>query len=92
MFGFNGHKLGNFELKLPALIPKLSYLCQQDANFARKGFAKIVEVFGRSAVVVGIWAAFIGGHALKVCGDGLNGDWDYGFLTNVPVRVETRAA
>lgn len=84
MFGFNSHKLGNFELKLPALIPKFSYLCQQDANFARKGFAKIVEVFGRSAVVVGIWAALIGGHTLKVCSDGLSEDWDYGFLTNVP--------
>jgi hypothetical protein len=41
---------------------------------------------GRSAVVVGIWAALIGGHTLKVCSDGLSEDWDYGFLTNVPVR------
>lgn len=76
MFGFYGHKLGNFELKLPALISKFSYLCQQDANFAREGFAKIVEVFGRSAVVVRIWAAFIGGHVLRVCGDGLK--WGLG--------------
>jgi hypothetical protein len=39
-------KGGCVQLKLPALIPKFSYLCQQDANFARKGFAKIVEVSG----------------------------------------------
>lgn len=28
VFGFHGHKFGNFKLKLPALISELSYLCQ----------------------------------------------------------------
>lgn len=39
-------KGGCVQLKLPALISKFSNLCQQDANLARKGFAKIVEVSG----------------------------------------------
>lgn len=43
---------------------------------------KLVISLGRSAVVVRVWAAFIGGHALRVCGDGLK----WGLLTNVPVR------
>lgn len=40
----------SLQLKLPTLIPELSYLCEQDTNLACKRLAKIVEVSNRICV------------------------------------------